>query len=207
MTAKAARRSVGQGLRSISPAASMRDPEHFVRYARWQADIEQHLAGLDLPVTLLRPNWFSDNFLGSAPTISGHGAMYGSAGTGRVGFVDVRDIAAVAVAALTEDGHEGREHVVTGPASLTFAEAAAQLAEGLGRPVSYVDLPDSQLEQALLDAALPPDVATDVVAINRNAREGALDVATSTVQDLTGRPPRSLSEWAHDHASACAPSA
>jgi uncharacterized protein YbjT (DUF2867 family) len=133
--------------------------------------------------------------------------MYGSAGAGKVGFVDVRDIAAVAVATLTEDGHEGRDYVVTGPASLTFAEAAAQLAEGLGTPVRYVDLPDPQLEQALLDAGLPPDVAGDVVAINRNAREGALDVATSTVQDLTGRAPRGLAQWAHDHASAFRPSA
>jgi uncharacterized protein YbjT (DUF2867 family) len=111
------------------------------------------------------------------------------------------------VATLTNDGHEGREYVVTGPARLSFAEAAAQLSEGLGTPVSYVDLPDPQLEQALLDAALPPDVAADVVAINRNAREGALDVATSTVEDLTGRPPRSLAEWARDNVSAFAPSA
>jgi uncharacterized protein YbjT (DUF2867 family) len=181
------------------------DPEHVVRYARWQAEIEQHLTGLDLPVTLLRPNWFDENFLGSAPTVRGHGALYGSAGAGKVGFVDVRDIAAVAVTALTEDGHEGREHVITGPASLTFAEAADQLAEGLGTPVSYVDLPDPQLEQALLGDGLPADVAADVVAIHRNAREGALDVATSTVQDLTGRPPRSLAEWARDHAAAFTP--
>jgi uncharacterized protein YbjT (DUF2867 family) len=178
--------------------------EHFVRYARWQADIEQHLAGLDLPATLLRPNWFSENFLGSAPTVSSHGALYGSAGEGKVGFVDVRDIAAVAVTALTEGGHEGRDYVVTGPDSLTFAEAAAQLSEGLSMPVSYVDLPDPQFEQALLDAALPPDVAGDVVAIHRNAREGALDVATSTVQAVTGRAPRSLADWARDNASAFA---
>ena len=178
------------------------DPTHFVRYARWQAEIEQHLTGLDLPVTLLRPNWFAENFLGSAPTIVGHGTLYGSAGDGKVGFVDSRDTAAVAVATLTEDGHEGREYVVTGPASLSFTEAAGQLAEGLGRPVTYVDLPDEQLERALLDAALPAEVAADVVAINRNARQGALDTVTSTVRDLTGRPARSLAEWASDNAAA-----
>jgi uncharacterized protein YbjT (DUF2867 family) len=182
------------------------DPAHHVRYARWQADIEQHTAGLDLPVTLLRPNWFAENFLGSAPTISSHGALYGSAGDGRVGFVDSRDTAAVAVVTLLEDGHDGREYVVTGPAALTFAEAAEQLGEGLGRPVAYVDLPDAQLEQALLDASLPPELAADVVAINRNAREGNLDTATSTVQDVTGRPSRSLAAWARDNASAFAPS-
>ena len=177
-------------------------PSHFVRFARWQAEIEQQLAKLDLQVTLLRPNWFSENFLGSAATISGHGAMYGSAGAGKVGFVDVRDIAAVAVATLTEAGHEGREYVVTGPSTLTFADAAAQLAEGLGTPVNYVDLPDEQLEQALLDASLPADLAADVVSINRNAREGALDVTTTIVQDLTGRAPRSLAEWARNNSSA-----
>jgi uncharacterized protein YbjT (DUF2867 family) len=181
------------------------DPAHYVRFARWQAEIEQHLAGLvarGLPATVLRPNWFSDNFLGSAATIAGHGAMYGSAGTGRVGFVDARDIAAVAVAVLLDGGHDAREYVVTGPAAITFDEAAAQLADGLGRPVSYVDLTDAQLEQALLGASLPADLVSDILSINRNAREGNLDVATTTVQDLTGRAPRSLAEWAQDNAAA-----
>jgi uncharacterized protein YbjT (DUF2867 family) len=178
------------------------DPAHYVRFARWQADVEQHLSALGLPATVLRPNWFSDNFLGSAPTISGQGAVYGSAGAGRVGFVDARDIAAVAVAVLADGGHEGREYVVTGPAALTFEQAAAELADGLGRPVSYVDLTDDQLEQALLGASLPAELAADLVSINRNAREGNLDVASTTVQDLTGQAPRSLADWARDNAAA-----
>jgi hypothetical protein len=68
--------------------------------------------------------------------------------------------------------------------------------------VSYVDLTDDQLEQALLGASLPAELAADLVSINRNAREGNLDVASTTVQDLTGQAPRSLADWARDNAAA-----
>jgi uncharacterized protein YbjT (DUF2867 family) len=178
------------------------DPGHYVPYARWQFEIEQHLAALGLPATVLRPSWFTDNFLGSAATIAGQGAVYGSAGAGRVGFVDARDIAAVAVTVLVEGGHDGREYLVTGPAALTFEEAAAELATGLDLPVSYVDVTDDELEKALVDASLPTDVAQGLVSINRNARDGNLSPLSSTVQDLTGNPPRSVAEWARDNAAA-----
>ncbi len=101
---------------------------------------------------------------------------------------------------LAGQGHEGREYVVTGPRALTFAEAARELAEGLGRPVEYVDPDDATFAGALAGAGLPADVVDAVVEINGNARRGALADVTSTVPDLLGRPARSLAQWAADNA-------
>ncbi len=183
----------------IGPAA-----DHPVDYARNQAQIEDVLAETGIATTIQRPNWFAENFLGSAPTIAGQGAVYGSAGDGRVAFVDSRDTAAVAAHVLTSKGHEGREYVVTGPRALTFAEAAHELAEGLGRPVEYVDLDDETFAGALARAGLPHDVVEAVVSIMGNARRGALADVTTTVPDLLGRPARPLAQWAADNAAAFA---
>ena len=173
--------------------------DHVVPYARWQAEIERDIP-TGLATTILRPNWFAENFLGSAPTIA-TGAIYGSAGAGRVAFVDSRDTAAVAVAALT-GGLPVGDYAVTGPAALTFDEAAAAIGRGLGRPVSYVDLTDEQFHGALLSAGLPADVADAVVAINQNARRGALSQVTDVVRRATGEAPRSLEQWAADNRAA-----
>ncbi len=183
------------------------DEGHFVPYARYHAVAEKALTSSGLPATVLRPNWFMENFLGSAATIAGQGTVYGSAGAGRVAFVDSRDTAAVAAHVLTAARPAVGDLVVTGPQALTFAEAAEQIGAGLGRPVGYVDLGDEDFAGALTGAGLPSEVAADVVAIMRNAREGNLRSVTSTVTDLLGRPARGLAEWAADNAAAFTPQA
>jgi uncharacterized protein YbjT (DUF2867 family) len=175
--------------------------DHVVPFARWHAEIERDLPG-GLATTILRPSWFAENFFGSAPTIA-TGAIYGSAGDGRVGFVDSRDTAAVVVAALTGALPVG-DYAVTGPDALTFAEAAAAIGQGLGREVSYVDLTDEQFHAALLSAGLPADIADAVVAINQNARRGALSEVSDVVRRATGAAPRSLEQWAADNRAAFA---
>lgn len=176
-------------------------PDHFVVLAQGHAAIEQHLAQSGVPAVILRPNWFMQNFLGSAETIAGQGAIYGSAAEGRVAFVDARDIAAVAGQALTGEGHIGRTYLVTGSEALTFAEAADRIGRGIGRPVTYVNLSDEDLRNALTQAGLPEEMIAVVLQINRNAREGNLAETTTIVADLTGRPARSLETFARDYAA------
>lgn len=193
-----AARSAGvQHLVKVSVIGS--SPDHFVLPARTHAAIEEVLAQSDVPVTILRPNWFMENFLGAADSIN-QGAIYGSAGEGRVAFIDSRDTAAAAVAVLTGSGHEGKAYQLTGPAALTFAEAAEQLAAGLGRPVQYVDLSDESFHTALTSGGVPSELAAIYVQINRNAREGNLAETTDTVAQLTGTAPRSLAAFARDYA-------
>lgn len=176
-------------------------PDHVVLPARTHAALEELLLHSDVPATILRPNWFMENFLGAADGIIHQGAIYGSAGEGRVAFVDSRDTAAAAVAILTESGHEGKAYQLTGPAALTFAEAAEQLAAGIGRPVQYVDLTDEAFDSALTSAGVPSGLAAIYLQINRNAREGNLAETTDTVAQLTGTAPRSLAAFARDYAA------
>jgi len=171
-------------------------------YAQAHATIEERLAASGIPATVLHPNWFMENFLGSASTIAGEGTVYGAAADGRVAFVDARDIAAVAVATLTESGHEGKIYAITGPEALTFAQAASKIGAGIGRAVRYVDLPDADFQGTLVGAGTPTELVELYAQSFRGARHGIFAEATGAVEALTGAAPRSLEMFARDHAGA-----
>jgi uncharacterized protein YbjT (DUF2867 family) len=108
---------------------------------RQHTETDARLAASGLPFTVLRPNSFHQNLLRSAGTIKDHGAFYRPVRDARQSLVDVRDIADVAVAALTGSGHEGRIYEITGPEALSCHDVAAMLTAVLGKPVRYVDVP------------------------------------------------------------------
>ncbi len=167
------------------------------------AETDELLEGSGLDWTLLHPHAFMQNLLASAGTVKSEGVIYGCSGDGRLGTVDVRDIAAVAAACLTEPGHTGRTYVLTGPEALSYAEMAAKLGAAIGREVRYVDVPPAEYKASLLGFGLPEPLAEDIrVLYGELFREGEGDVVTTAVQDVTGRPPRSFDEFARDHADA-----
>ncbi|MBC8162215.1 MAG: SDR family oxidoreductase [Roseiflexaceae bacterium] len=180
-------------------------PDHFVAIARAHHQLDQLLAESGIPATTLRPNWFMENFFGSADSIVHQGAIYGSADDGRVAFIDSRDTAAVAVRVLTEDGHAGKDYHLTGPEALTFAEAAQRLSEGSGHSVTYINLSDSDFRGALVGAGVPEVFADLYLQINRNARENNLAVVSNTIEAVTGLPARSLAVFTRDNAAAFTP--
>jgi uncharacterized protein YbjT (DUF2867 family) len=165
---------------------------------------EEILKSSGVPYTILRPSSFMQNFLYYySASIRGEGAVYQSLGEARMAIIDTRDIAEVAVKVLTSEGHEGKTYDLTGPEALTYAEAAEKLGAAIGRPVRYVDVPAAAYEQALVGFGLPPFVAAEVVNIYGRGpyREGKAGSISSSVADLLGRPARSFSEFARDHAA------
>jgi uncharacterized protein YbjT (DUF2867 family) len=163
---------------------------------------EAHLAASGLPATVLRAGFFTSNLLAGAETIRMHGRFFLPAGDAALPFTDPRDVAAVAVAALTAAGHEGRTYTVTGPVSLTCAEAAAQLSAALGRPVEYVPVPDDVARAAMREAGVPDWYADQLVALFGELRRAGGAAATDVVRVLTGSEPRTVADFARDHAAA-----
>lgn len=165
---------------------------------------EQILKSSGIPYTILRPSSFMQNFsLFFAPSIRSEGSVYSSLGEARMAVIDIRDIAEVAVKVLTSEGHEGKTYDLTGPESLTYAEAAEKLGAAIGRPVRYIDLPAPVYEQALVGLGIPPFIAAEVLNIYGRGpyREGKAASVSSSVADLLGRPARTFSEFARDHAA------
>lgn len=107
--------------------------------------VERAIEDSGLEWTFLRPNNFMQAFIVyDAPTIRAEGVFYAPAGDARVSHVDARDIARVAVQALTAPGHAGKAYTLSGPRALSYPDVAAAFSEALGKPVRYVDLPEDE---------------------------------------------------------------
>jgi uncharacterized protein YbjT (DUF2867 family) len=111
-----------------------------------------------------------------------------------------RDIAAVAVRALCDEGHHAKEYVLTGPESLTQREQVRILGEALGRPLRYEELSREDARREML-ATVPGPVA-DMLLDAFAAAVGRPAFVTSTVADMTGTPARCFRDWAIENASA-----
>jgi uncharacterized protein YbjT (DUF2867 family) len=172
-------------------------------FPRQHADSEDYIKSSGLSYTFLRPNGFMQNFVTyNAPTINTQDAFYGSQGDGEVSHIDIRDIAAVAVKALTKSGHEGKAYTLTGPEALSNERVAQILSDDTGREIKYIDLPPEQFKQALVAAGMPAWSADALVELQQFYRAGGASAATGDVERLLGRKPRSFEQFSRDYAQA-----
>ncbi len=116
-------------------------------------------------------------------------------------MIDVRDIAEVAVKALTERGHSGNIYVLTGPQALTYFDVARLLSDAIGKPVVYEALTENKAVRELIENGLPEPVARTRVEVHRSFSSGAFAEVTGNIQTLLHRAPRSFAEFARDYAS------
>ncbi|HYY17042.1 MAG TPA: SDR family oxidoreductase [Gammaproteobacteria bacterium] len=172
-----------------------------VRSGRWHAQTEAHLEASGLPFTHLRPLFFMQNLLRFAQAVAQTGEFAAALGEGKVAMIDVRDIAAVAVAALTMDGHTGKAYTITGPEALTYDDVAKKLSWVTGKPVSYRDVPSAVVRQRLLETGMPEWYVEVQMDFHAALREGGASIVTDTVESVTGKPPRSFEQFAREHAA------
>ena len=143
---------------------------------------------------VLRPSWFMQNFTGKhehALSIAEHGSILTATGSGRVGFIDAQDIAAVAFRALTSEHAPDTDLVLTGPETLSYDDIAAIMTEVTGRLVVHRSLSYEQMRDRLA-AQIPEEFAAMLAGLDRAIAEGAEDRVTDAVQRLTGRPARTF---------------
>jgi uncharacterized protein YbjT (DUF2867 family) len=139
------------------------------------------------------------NTLGWARSVREEGVVRGPDGTSRNASVDPRDIADVAVRALTDpEGHAGRAYALTGPAGVTPVEQTEILGELLQRPLKFVELTEDEFLRGLL-ARYPEAVAHALVESAGRGRDGAKGQVEPDVAELLGRPGRGYREWAAEH--------
>jgi uncharacterized protein YbjT (DUF2867 family) len=179
--------------------ASLDSPCRFLRY---HASVEEALRASGMSYTSLRPNLYMQALLMIGKSIASQGCFLAPAGDARVSVVDVRDLAAVAVAALTRTGHEGKTYDITGPEALTHAEMAERLSQVLDRPVKFVDLPEQAFREALRALRMPDWQADGLMEDYAHYRRGEASGISSTVEEATGQAPHRFSEFARDHQAA-----
>lgn len=174
------------------------DADDSIPYRQVELAVER--AGV--PFVILRPNWFSDNFHTYWKAGVAHGQIAVPAAQGKSSFIDTRDIAESAAAALTSSQFDNRAFNLTGPEALGYAEAATLLTEVLGKPVAYTPIEDAPFVDMLAGAGVPRGYASFLASIFYPVREGWTAAPTDAVQTLTGRAPRSLRTYAQDNRAA-----
>jgi uncharacterized protein YbjT (DUF2867 family) len=127
-------------------------------------------------------------------------AFFAAAGDARISTVDVRDLADVAVAALTTPQHDNKTYALTGPKALNFAEMADQLSRAVGRTITFVDVPPESMRAALVSLGFPAWQADGLLEEFAMYRRGEAAEVESGVNEALGRPPRSFDEFARDYA-------
>ncbi|MFK0384580.1 SDR family oxidoreductase [Agrobacterium sp. NPDC090273] len=164
--------------------------------------VELKIIASGVPHVILRPNWFADNFHTFWKAGIDRGQIAVPAGNGKSSFIDVRDIADSAAAALSSTAFDGKAFNLTGPEALGYADAAAIIEKAIGRPVAYNAVSDEAFIGILTGAGVPQDYAAFLASIFYPVREGWTSAVTGDVQTLTGKAPRSLEIYVADHLDA-----
>lgn len=152
--------------------------------------------------TFLRPTAFMSNALNWAGMIAADDVVYAPFAAGRAAVIDPADIAAVAAACLTQDGHDKRVYELTGPEPLSPGDQVALLGEVLWRDLRYVEADAAGMVAQMVSYGMPEDQAQAVIELFRSTTEPWNSELTGDVAAVTGRPARSFTDWAKAHRAA-----
>jgi len=165
--------------------------------------LEKYIEASGISYTHLRPNWFMQN-LSSGPMfadIKATGALHLPAADAKISFIDVRDVAAVGFAALTEAQHAGRAYTLTGKEPLSHLQVAEKLSRVAGKEISYVPISEDIAREALVKGAIPTDLIERWTDFYRKVRQGLCSPVSTDVESVLGRSPILFDKYANDYAA------
>lgn len=165
--------------------------------------IEHAVIDSRVPYTILRPNFFMENFSQGflAAGIIAQNGIFLAAGDGKTSFISVRDIAAVALAAFQKP-LTGLEFDLTGPEALDHSQVAAIISEVSGRPVAYHPLTEEQMVAGVRAAGVPEPAIGYVTALYGLVRAGYTAAVTPDLERVAGYPSTTFREFAQANAGA-----
>jgi uncharacterized protein YbjT (DUF2867 family) len=167
---------------------------------RQHYDSEQHLAGSGVAWAVVRPNGFMQTLVvGMAATVRERGVVVNPLGSAGIAVVDCADVGAATAAVLCDPVHDGRHHVLTGPAAPTYAQMAEDIARVTGRHVGVVDVTPEQAGEAARAKGLSAWEAGHLAEMLALFRTGAAEAVVDDLPRLIGRAPRTVAEFVTDH--------
>lgn len=166
--------------------------------------VERLIEALPTQWTILRPNWFMQNFAEPGFFLEGlrdSGAITLPAQGQKVSFVDTRDIAEVAAAALLKPGHAGRHYTLTGPEALTFEEVTRAIGLAAGHAIRHEDPPLDDYLKALAEKGTVRKVLDYYRRIYGSIQQGRAAVVSPDVEHITGHRPRGFSDFVEENST------
>ena len=165
--------------------------------------LEKYVEASGIPYTHLRPNWFMQNF-DSGPMfadIKATGALHLPAADAKISFIDLRDIAAVGFAALTQTHHAGRAYTLTGNESLSYFQVVEKLSLVAGKEISYLPISEDIAREALVKGGIPTDLIERWTDFYRKVRQGFCSPVSTDIESVLGRSPILFDQYANDYAA------
>jgi uncharacterized protein YbjT (DUF2867 family) len=185
----------GAGVRHVVKTSVFRaDAAASLRIARQHGRVEAMISRTRLGWTFLRPVFFMQNLTGQVL----NGVVAGATRQGRIGMVDARDVAAAAAAALTSPGATGKIHTLTGPRTVSLAEAAEIVSTVTGIRCAHRHVAPQQVREGMLRSGAEPWFATDMARLHTMLGGGYEDLVTDDVERLTSRPARDLTTFVEE---------
>jgi (4-alkanoyl-5-oxo-2,5-dihydrofuran-3-yl)methyl phosphate reductase len=169
--------------------------------ATWHQASERAIQNMGIAWTFVQPGAFMSNALNWRDSIKGQGKVFSNYGDGKLAYIHPRDIAAVAVRALTEPGHEGKAYPVTGPEALSVGELVQLLSDAVGKPIEYVPITDDVAREGMQKAGLPIFLIDALLPFASFVRSGKGAEILPTVEQVIGRKQLTFADWAREHAA------
>lgn len=195
--ARAAHAAGVQHLVKLSSFGARRDSTGL---GAWHAEGEAAIREAGVAWTFVRPGPFMTNCLGWIASIRNQGAVFSGAGDGKLASIDTDDVAAVAVAALTQPGHEGQVYELTGGEALTHAQMLALIGQATGRTLTLLPISDEAARENLRRTGMPPAMVEALGAFQPTIRAGGMASITGDVERVLGRKPTTFAAWVDKHA-------
>ena len=162
----------------------------------WHRKVEDKLKAAGMSYTIVRPNGFLQNIVAfNAPSIRTQGAFYAAMGDAKVSYLDVGDIAVVAVKSLHGGAHGGKTYELNGPEAISNQELAKRISRITGRTVNYVDIPESAQRESMLGLGMPEWQVTALLELQQYYRQGGAARTDGLLQSLIERPPVTLDQY------------
>ncbi|MBN2134790.1 MAG: SDR family oxidoreductase [Acidobacteria bacterium] len=163
--------------------------------------VERHLMNSGINYTILRPNFFMENFsTGFLAEMVKHGAIYVAAGDGKSSFITVKDIAEVAAAAFEQKLY-GKELNLTGPEALDYHETVKSIGSAVNKDIAYNPIPEEAMLQGAIDNGMPEGAAKYLGALYHAVREGWTASINDNIEKVTGKKPTYFKDFVKENLS------
>jgi|SRR5215207_794839 uncharacterized protein YbjT (DUF2867 family) len=173
---------------------------------RLHREAEKIIEESGVPYTFLRPNEFMQNFINfHGHSIKNNNAFYLPLENAKVSVVDVRDIAAVAVKALMENGdnkYKNKKYLITGPEALSYHQMAELLSNATGKKISYVAISEEEAKGGMKEMGMDNWLINTISELSNYFKKGYASQVSSAVEEVTGKKPISFSQFANDYVEA-----
>lgn len=199
-----------QQAKNVINAARQSGNPHIIRHSMWGSEnsriikqgyqIDEIIRSSPLPWTILKPTFYMQNTMMAVQTIISDGVIYWDMKDGRLGMIDVRDIADAAFAIIMGEGHESKSYVLTGPEAISFNDIAKIFSGVLDKEVKYVNVPPEASIQEMVRMGIPEWIAHGYAELSEGFSANFANSVTENIEILTGHPARSFEEFANDYA-------